>query len=96
MTVMDFESIYPSLNLSATCLLFYWFLIKDTQDEDQDPVIHRDLTHLICNDSFFEFRSLYYRQIQRVPIGSIMAGVLAKIVVREVKYQIEKLSPPIC
>lgn len=67
MTMLDFESLYRFLNLSTTCLLFCRFLIKYTQEEVRDPPLFRDLVHLICHDSFFKFKGLYYRQITRSP-----------------------------
>lgn len=87
MTVFDFE-LYPSLNLNATCLLFYRFLLEHTPIEHQDLALLRDIAYLICHESYFEFRGMFYKQLEGVPIGSPMAGVLAEIVVREVEQQL--------
>lgn len=88
MTVLDFESLYPSLDLNATCLLFYRFLIQHTSMHHQDLSLLREIAYTICHDSFFEYNGLYYRQLHGVPIGSPMAGVLAELVVREVESQL--------
>lgn len=66
MMILDFESLYLSLNLSATCLLFYWFLIDHMPEENQDLALLRDIAHLICHNSFFEFKGIFYKQVQGV------------------------------
>lgn len=88
MSILNFESLYPSLNLNAACIIFYRFLLKHTQEEERSPKVLRELAHLICHDSYFEFEGMFYQQKQGVPIGIPMAGVLAEIIVREVEFQL--------
>lgn len=88
MTVLEFESLYPSLDLNATCLLFYRFLIQHIPGKHQDLVLLCEIAYIICHESFFEYDGLYYKQLCGVPIGSPMAGVLAQLVVREVESQL--------
>lgn len=80
MTILDFEPLYPSLNLNAPCLLFYRFLIEHAPEQHQDLALLCDTAHLVCHNSFFEFKGIFYRQLQGVPIGSPMAGTLVEIV----------------
>lgn len=88
MTVLDFESLYPSLNLNATCLVFYRFLTEHTPADQQDPALLCEIAYLICHELYFKYNGVFYKQHQGVPIGSPMAGVLAELVVREVELQL--------
>lgn len=92
MSVLDFESLYPSLNLNATCLFFYRFLLRFTPENERDPKVLRELAYLLCHESYFEFKGQFYHQTIGVPIGSPVAGALAEIIVREIEGQ---LSPTI-
>lgn len=53
MTILDFESLYHSLNLNAICLVFYRFLIEHTPVEQRDLELLREIAYLICHNSFF-------------------------------------------
>lgn len=82
MEVYNFEALYSSIKLEPACILLYHLLLENILEE-ADPVILRDLCHLLIHEAYFEFNGEYFKQAAGVSIGSPLAGVLAELVVRK-------------
>lgn len=80
-TTYDFEALYPSLRIEPVCIHFYRFLLEHV------PQFLREIAHTICYNSYFTFRGKIYRQVRGMPIGSLIAGTLAEILLRVVESQ---------
>lgn len=76
MEVYNFEVLYSSIKLEPACILLYHLLLENILEE-ADPVILRDLCHLLIHEAYFEFNSEYFKQAAGVSTGSPLAGVLA-------------------
>ncbi|XP_023234230.1 uncharacterized protein LOC111633827 [Centruroides sculpturatus] len=84
-TVMDFESMFPSINL-ASCfdelVNLLCGLYPKASEHSKDLEIMVDL---VCFQSFFGFQGKVYKQLRGVPMGSPMSGLLCELVVRKME-----------
>lgn len=51
----DFEKLYQSLNITAVSLCLYRFLLANTDTDRYNPYIFREITDLLCHNSYFCF-----------------------------------------
>ncbi|XP_067139892.1 uncharacterized protein [Centruroides vittatus] len=84
-TVMDFESMFPSINLTS-CFEELMNLLCELHPKAYEH--KKDLetmVDLICFQSFFSFQGKVYKQLRGVPMGSPMSGLLCELVVRRME-----------
>ncbi|XP_067121140.1 uncharacterized protein [Centruroides vittatus] len=84
-SVMDFESMYPSIKPSSCfdALMELLYGLHPTA-----AAYRKDLemmADLVCGQSFFVFESKIYKQLKGVPMGSPMSGLLCELVVRRME-----------
>ncbi|XP_067119750.1 uncharacterized protein [Centruroides vittatus] len=83
-TVLDFRSLYPSIELPPCFCALRDFLFSKVNDTS----LHREvleLAHLICYSSVFQFNGIIYMQNKGVPMGSPVSGDLCEMVVRRLE-----------
>ncbi|XP_067142838.1 uncharacterized protein [Centruroides vittatus] len=83
-TVLDFRSLYPSIELPPCFCALRDFLFSKVNDTS----LHREvleLAHLICYSSVFQFNGISYMQNKGVPMGSPVSGDLCEMVVRRLE-----------
>ncbi|XP_023213993.1 uncharacterized protein LOC111616874 [Centruroides sculpturatus] len=90
MTVLDFKSMYPSIELPPTFCSLRDFLFNTVQDQALYQQV-LEVAHLACYDSVFKFSDTIYRQKKGVPMGSPLSGNLCEMVVRQLET---KALPP--
>ncbi|XP_023223630.1 uncharacterized protein LOC111624892 [Centruroides sculpturatus] len=86
-TVLDFRSLYPSIELPpAFCALrdILFSIVGDNALHNQ--VL--EMAHLICYNSVFQFNGEVYTQGRGVPMGSPVSGDLCEMVVRQLEKKI--------
>ncbi|XP_067139274.1 uncharacterized protein [Centruroides vittatus] len=84
-TVMDYESMFPSINLTSCfdeLVNLLCGLHPKAYKHKKDLEIMVDL---ICFQSFFSFQGKVYKQLRGVPMGSPMSGLLCELVVRRIE-----------
>lgn len=86
-TTYDFKALYPSLKIEPVCLQFYRFLLQNIPQMEDISSLLREVAHIICHESYFRFNDRIYKQTLGVPIGCLMAGVLAEITLRAIEEQ---------
>ncbi|XP_067141704.1 uncharacterized protein [Centruroides vittatus] len=92
-TVLDFKSMYPSVELPPAFCSLRDLLLNLTQEQ----ALHHqviDLAHLICYNSVFAFDGEVYKQQRGVPMGSPVSGDLCEMVVRQLERKILPLFLP--
>ncbi|XP_023228736.1 uncharacterized protein LOC111629104 [Centruroides sculpturatus] len=85
-TVLDFKSLYLSINLPLVFCAIRDMLMHMIQDNmlQQDIL---EMSHLFCHNSFFRFNGVTHKQQRGVPMGSPVAGDLCEIVVRKLESE---------
>ncbi|XP_067126128.1 uncharacterized protein [Centruroides vittatus] len=87
-TVMDYESMYPSVNLTSCFNALTEFLIEHNPGLAAHVEDLNGLADLMCYQSFFGFDGVTYKQKKGVPMGSPMSGLLCELVVRQLEKDI--------
>ncbi|XP_067139186.1 uncharacterized protein [Centruroides vittatus] len=87
-TVMDFESLYPSINLTSCFKELIEFLIQQNQEVEKFMENLQNLADLICFHSFFKFNGVIYKQKNGVAMGSPTSGFLCELVIRKLEKNI--------
>ncbi|XP_067121286.1 uncharacterized protein [Centruroides vittatus] len=87
-TVLDYESVYPSVMIESCVETLLNFvcnnkpqLLNYTQDLEE-------LASLVCHQSCFTFCGQMYRQKRGVPMGSPLSGILCELVVRRLERRV--------
>ncbi|XP_067133444.1 uncharacterized protein [Centruroides vittatus] len=88
-TVLDFKSLYPSFLLPPAFCAIRDLLFKIVADANLYQQI-LEMAHLLCYNSFFQFRGTVYKQGRGVPMGSPVAGDLCELVIWQLE---EKILP---
>ncbi|XP_023216115.1 uncharacterized protein LOC111618776 [Centruroides sculpturatus] len=84
-TVMDYESLYPSIKIESCRVALLDFMLSKSPNlagYNNDLI---ELANLICYQSFFAFNGRRYRQRRGVPMGSPMSGLLCELVLRRLE-----------
>ncbi|XP_023224600.1 telomerase reverse transcriptase-like [Centruroides sculpturatus] len=83
-TVLDFRSLYPSIEIPPCFCALRDFLFKKV---DTNELHHQvlELADLICYNSVFQFRGVMYSQTRGVPMGSSVSGDLCELVIRQLE-----------
>ncbi|XP_067124827.1 uncharacterized protein [Centruroides vittatus] len=84
-SVMDFESMYPSIKPSSCfdALMEVLYSLHPTAVEYRKDL--EMMANLVCVQSFFVFEGKVYKQLKGVPMGSPMSGLLCELVVRKME-----------
>ncbi|XP_023231504.1 uncharacterized protein LOC111631492 [Centruroides sculpturatus] len=88
-SIMDFRSLYPSIELSPCFCAIRDFLSQYVNDERLHQQI-LELAHLVCYNSVFQFNGITYNQGRGVPMGSAVSGDLCELVIQQLE---EKIIP---
>ncbi|XP_023233750.1 telomerase reverse transcriptase-like [Centruroides sculpturatus] len=80
MTVMDFDSLYPSIKLPPCFCALRDFMLNNIENSEKYRKNILELTELICHTSFFEFNGNIFLQNRGVPMGSPMSPILCDLV----------------
>ncbi|XP_023217921.1 uncharacterized protein LOC111620258 [Centruroides sculpturatus] len=84
-TVMDFESMFPSINLTS-CFQELVNLLCELQPKAYEHKKDLEImVDLICFQSFFIFQGKVYKQLRGVPMGSPMSGLLCELVLKKLE-----------
>ncbi|XP_023222115.1 uncharacterized protein LOC111623680 [Centruroides sculpturatus] len=86
-SIMDFRSLYPSIELPPCFCAVRDFLLQYVNDEGLRPQI-LELAHLICYNSVFQFNGITYNQGRGVPMGSATSGDLCELVIRKLEERV--------
>ncbi|XP_023212046.1 uncharacterized protein LOC111614906 [Centruroides sculpturatus] len=87
-TVMDFESMYPSMNLTSCFNTLVEFMVQHNPGLTAYMEDLNILADLMCYQSFFTFNGTVYKQRKGVPMGSPMSGLLCELVVRQLEKEV--------
>ncbi|XP_067143634.1 uncharacterized protein [Centruroides vittatus] len=87
-TVLDYESLYPSIKIESCVEALMEFLYRDnpTLTQHRDEVI--EMANLVCCESFFGYEEQVYKQKRGVPMGSPISGLLCELVVSKVEEKV--------
>ncbi|XP_067119361.1 uncharacterized protein [Centruroides vittatus] len=87
-TVLDYESLYPSIKIESCVEALMEFLFRDnpTLTQHRDEVI--EMANLVCCESFFGYEEQVYKQKRGVPMGSPISGLLCELVVSKVEEKV--------
>ncbi|XP_023240139.1 uncharacterized protein LOC111638620 [Centruroides sculpturatus] len=86
--VMDFESMYPSMNLTSCFNALIEFIVQDNPGLSAYMEDLNKLADLMCYQSLFTFYGIVYKQRKGVPMGSPMSGLLCELVVRQLEKEV--------
>ncbi|XP_023217910.1 uncharacterized protein LOC111620245 [Centruroides sculpturatus] len=87
-TVLDYESMYPSVMIeSCVDALLDFLYIKNSQLLLYTQELE-ELANLVCCESCFIFCGQIYRQKRGVPMGSPLSGILCELVVRRLERRV--------
>lgn len=67
LATFDYESLYPSLHLEPTCLLFYRFMMENVPQAQERAPLLREIVHTICYGSYFKFKEKVHAQVKEFP-----------------------------
>ncbi|XP_023235589.1 uncharacterized protein LOC111634972 [Centruroides sculpturatus] len=84
-TVMDYESLYPSIKIESCRLALLDFMRSKNPELACYNNELTEIANLICYESFFTFNGHQYRQKRGVPMGSPMSGLLCELVLRRLE-----------
>ncbi|XP_023234163.1 uncharacterized protein LOC111633768 [Centruroides sculpturatus] len=87
-TVMDFESMYPSMNLTSCFNTLVDFMVQHNPRLTAYMEDLNKLVDLMCYQSFCKFNGTVYKQRKGVPMGSPMSSLLCELVVRQLEKQV--------
>ncbi|XP_067130232.1 uncharacterized protein [Centruroides vittatus] len=87
-TVLDYESLYPSIKIESCVEALMEFLFRDnpTLTQHRNEVI--EMANLVCCESFFAYEDQVYKQKRGVPMGSPISGLLCELVVSKVEEKV--------
>ncbi|XP_023214046.1 uncharacterized protein LOC111616923 [Centruroides sculpturatus] len=80
LTVLDFKSLFPSILLSPAFCAIRDVLLSIINDNTVHQQI-LEMAHLLCYNSFFQFKGSVYTQGRGVPMGCPISGNLCEMVV---------------
>ncbi|XP_067144929.1 uncharacterized protein [Centruroides vittatus] len=86
-TVLDFKSLYPSLELPPAFCALRDLLLGIVGDR----TLHKqvlEMAHMLCYNLFFMFNGAVYTQKRGVPMGSPVAGDLCEMVIRQLEQKV--------
>ncbi|XP_023237986.1 uncharacterized protein LOC111636840 [Centruroides sculpturatus] len=86
-SIMDFCSLYPSIEMPFCFCAIRDFLLQYVNDERLHQQI-LELAHLVCYYSVFQFNGITYNQGRGVPMGSAVSGDLCELVIRQLEEEI--------
>ncbi|XP_067136876.1 uncharacterized protein [Centruroides vittatus] len=86
-TVLDFRSLFPSIELPPCFCELRDFLFSIVEDNTMHQHI-LELAHLLCYGSLFQFKGITYMQGKGVPMGSPLSGDLCEMVIRRLENNI--------
>ncbi|XP_023229967.1 uncharacterized protein LOC111630148 [Centruroides sculpturatus] len=87
-TVLDYESLYPSIRIEACVEALLEFLNRVNPMLAQHGNEVAEMVNLVCCESFFVFEGQTYKQNRGVPMGSPISGLLCELVVRKLERKI--------
>ncbi|XP_067145429.1 uncharacterized protein [Centruroides vittatus] len=87
-TVLDYESLYPSIKIESCveALLEFLFRENPTLTQHRNEVI--EMANLVCCESFFAYEDQVFKQKRGVPMGSPISGLLCELVVSKVEEKV--------
>ncbi|XP_067134109.1 uncharacterized protein [Centruroides vittatus] len=86
-TVMDYESLYPSIKIESCKVALLDFMHSKSPGLANYSNDLIELANLVCYESFFAFNGRQYKQKRGVPMGSPMSGLLCELVLRRCDMQ---------
>ncbi|XP_023239065.1 uncharacterized protein LOC111637733 [Centruroides sculpturatus] len=86
-TVLDFKSLYPSIELPPAFCALRDILFRIVGDRTLHNQV-LEVAHLICYNSVFQFNGKIYTQSKGVPMGSPVSGDLCEMVVRQLEDKV--------
>ncbi|XP_023235590.1 uncharacterized protein LOC111634973 [Centruroides sculpturatus] len=81
LTVLDFKSLFPSILLPPAFCAIRDLLLSILNNNTLHQQIF-EMAHLLCYNSFFQFKGSVYTQGRGIPMGSPISGDLCEMVVR--------------
>ncbi|XP_067129391.1 uncharacterized protein [Centruroides vittatus] len=87
-TVMDYESLYPSIKIESCKVALLDFMHSKSPDLANYNNDLIELANLVCYESFFAFNGRQYKQKRGVPMGSPMSGLLCELVLRRLEKSV--------
>ncbi|XP_067119331.1 uncharacterized protein [Centruroides vittatus] len=87
-TVLDYESLYPSIRILSckeALLELLFSRIPELLHYNNEVV---ELANLICYESIFSYDGQAYRQKRGIPMGSPISGILCELVVRKLEKRV--------
>ncbi|XP_067124879.1 uncharacterized protein [Centruroides vittatus] len=87
-TVMDYESLYPSIKIESCKVALLDFMHSKSPDLANYSSDLIELANLVCYESFFAFNGRQYKQKRGVPMGSPMSGLLYELVLRRLEKSV--------
>ncbi|XP_023239966.1 uncharacterized protein LOC111638474 [Centruroides sculpturatus] len=85
-SVMDFESMYPSINLALCFDALLNLLCELHPNASKYRKNLEMMADFVCFQSFFGFEGKIFKQLKGVPMGSPMSGLLCELVVRKMEH----------
>ncbi|XP_023231202.1 uncharacterized protein LOC111631234 [Centruroides sculpturatus] len=86
-SVMDFRSLYPSIELPPCFCALRDFLLQNVYAQELHQLI-LEVAHLICYNSIFQFGGNTYAQGRGIPMGSAFSDDLCELVIRQLDNKI--------
>ncbi|XP_023214684.1 uncharacterized protein LOC111617643 [Centruroides sculpturatus] len=83
-TVMDFRTLYPSIEIPPCFCRVRDLLFKILRNEEFHQQV-LELSHLICYSSIFQFGGVTHMQGKGVPMGSSVSGDMCELVIRQLE-----------
>ncbi|XP_067136877.1 uncharacterized protein [Centruroides vittatus] len=87
-TVMDYESLYPSIKIESCKVALLDFMHSKSPGLANYSNDLIELANLVCYESFFAFNGRQYKQKRGVPMGSPMSGLLCELVLRRLEKSV--------
>ncbi|XP_067118750.1 uncharacterized protein [Centruroides vittatus] len=87
-TVLDYESMYPSIKVESCVEALLEFLFKENPTLTQHRKEVMEMANLVCCESFFVYEDQTFKQKRGVPMGSPISGLLCELVVRKVELKV--------
>ncbi|XP_067142187.1 uncharacterized protein [Centruroides vittatus] len=87
-TVLDYESLYPSIKVESCVEALLEFLFKENPTLTQHRKEVIEIANLVCCESFFVYEDQTFKQKRGVPMGSSISGLLCELVVRKVELKV--------
>ncbi|XP_067123578.1 uncharacterized protein [Centruroides vittatus] len=87
-TVLDYESLYPSIKVESCVEALLEFLFKENPTLTQHRKEVIEMANLVCCESFFVYEDQTFKQKRGVPMGSPISMLLCELVVRKVELKV--------